>query len=111
MSAFVYVTTQFVAFHRWTEAPDEVAFLRQFHRHVFHVKMLMHVAHNDRDLEFFILKARLEAYIQSKLVGRYVDWSCETMATMILNQFEAAQVDVSEDGENGAVVIETKPSQ
>ena len=111
MPAFIYVTTQFVAFHRWTEAPDEVSFLRQFHRHVFHVKVVLHVSHNDRDLEFFIIKARLENYIQSKLAGRFVDWSCETIATMILDHFQAAQVDVSEDGENGAVVTANPPSQ
>lgn len=105
----VYVTTTFEGFHCWPDAPDEVDFLRSRHRHLFHVKMGVKVDHNDRDQEFFILKRKLERLIEEVFVddamGEYENSSCEDMAQLILSEFvDAVFVEVSEDGENGAIV-------
>lgn len=56
MLKVIYINTSFVGFHRWDSAPEEVAFLRDLHRHIFNVKVTVEVSHNDRDVEFFLLK-------------------------------------------------------
>ena len=33
----LWVTTQLEGFHKWEQAPDEVAYLRERHRHMFGV--------------------------------------------------------------------------
>lgn len=115
--SFIWVTTRFAAFHYWKDAPDEVAFLRSSHRHLFHVKAFWEVKHNDRDLEFFIQKRKLEEYVETHLKDKTFAASCEMLAEKILNALGCAYVDVSEDGENGAIVsgplavVEQKPQQ
>lgn len=100
----IWVTTKFAAFHYWKDAPDQVAFLRSSHRHLFHVKAFWEVNHNDRDLEFFIQKEKLEDYVRTNLEGKTFAASCEMLAEKILNALGCCYVDVSEDGENGAFV-------
>jgi hypothetical protein len=100
----VWVTTRFVGYHRWKDAPDNVSFLRDYHRHVFHVQVAVDVLGHDREVEFFTLKSRVDAYIDHNWAGRKFDASCEHIAADLQKQFGAAWVEVSEDGENGAVV-------
>ena len=104
----VWVTTSFVGFHYWEQAPEEVAFLRNVHRHVFHVKATVDVSHSDRDVEFFILKRNLNIYCQ-KFEGTTFTYSCEQLAAFLgdwlqADNFVVRSVEVSEDGENGARV-------
>jgi hypothetical protein len=100
----VYVKTQFIGYHRWANAPDDVAFLRAYHRHVFHVKVGVEVTHGDREVEFFQFQRKVQDYISAEYEGRYFEKSCEMIAIDLLYRFQAAMVEVSEDGENGAVV-------
>jgi hypothetical protein len=105
MKTSIWVTSQFVGFHRWVNAPDDVAFLRSYHRHVFHVKVHIPVTHQDRDVEFFTFKKRLDAYLSVAFHETKFDQSCEMIAEKILGAFDCASVvEVSEDGENGAIV-------
>lgn len=104
MKTIIWVTTQFVAFHRWRAAPEEVSFLRVYHRHIFKVKMGVLVQHLNREVEFFTLKKELEEYIHLHYSGLEFGKSCELIATEILEVFDAYFVQVSEDGENGALV-------
>jgi len=103
----VFCRTRFEAFHAWADAPDEVAFLRQRHRHEFHVELTVAVAHDDRNVEFILLKRALEDYIDRCLA--HLDYSCEQYAKSIArwaaNTYaQPARCTVSEDGENGARV-------
>ena len=102
----VFCTLEFEGFHSWPEAPEEVGFLRHPHRHMFQVRAEVEVTHDDRDVEFILLKRRIEQKIQKKLEeGAEVStWSCEMWAKWILREFDCYRVEVSEDGENGAVV-------
>lgn len=105
----VWVTTQFEAFHRWKDAPEGVAFLRHYHRHVFKVRVGVAVGHNDRAVEFFQLKEQLDEYLHVHWRGSMTDHSCEAMAQDIVGYLQSQSlsvlyVSVSEDGENGAVV-------
>lgn len=102
---FIIVRTQFVGFHKYENAPDEVAFLKNTHRHLFKVSCELETFHNDRELEFFMVHMTLEReilpFVQLKLE------SCEQMASRILDGLINAygthryySVVVSEDGEN-----------
>lgn len=106
MKTEIYITTSFPAFHAWPKAPEQVAFLRNKHRHTFHVKMLFEVTHDDRQLEFFMVKEEVSNYIRdtyhSKDLGAT---SCEMIGEQLLEHFTlACRVEVSEDLENGVVV-------
>lgn len=112
MTPFAYtlsitVSNQFIAFHRWDEAPDEVAFLRQWHRHVFKVRTTVEVSHANRQEEFFIVQRAVQELIDG-LEGQYVLYSCEQIAELIAQHMQGVkgyilrEVAVSEDGENEA---------
>ena len=116
----VFVTTQFEGLHRWKDAPEEVGFLREYHRHVFHVRFEVDVTEEDRELEFILLKRELTTLVTTLFTGAKLDDSCESMARKIVDFMtreyaccagRAAQCEVSEDGENGAVVGITKEGQ
>lgn len=107
----VYCTTQFQAWHNWPGAPDEVAFLRSMHRHMFHVKVWKAVNHDDRDIEFISFKRDVDQYIGNTFEDEQLEGvSCEMMARAILEKFDAACVLVSEDDENGALVEDVEHS-
>ena len=98
----IIISSQFVGFHSWIDAPEEVAFLRNVHRHLFHIRVGYVVTHRDRQLEFFMEKDKLERELIwiSKL-----NRSCEGYADHILNSNQLAEwAEVFEDGENGARV-------
>jgi len=101
----IWIRFQFEAFHRWKDAPDEVAFLRDRHRHLFHVRVEWEVTHAEREREFFI-EQRAAQQAAARLQGEpdSVEWSCETWASRIMDATGATRVEVSEDGENGATV-------
>jgi 6-pyruvoyl-tetrahydropterin synthase len=105
----VWVTTSFVAFHRWPYAPEETAFLRDYHRHKFGVKVTVTVGGSDREVEFFALKKELDEFAAAFLHGKRSDNSCEMFADAIAAHLAASgytvnSVEVNEDGENGATV-------
>jgi 6-pyruvoyl-tetrahydropterin synthase len=112
MKSTVWVTTEFVGYHCWPDAPNEVSFLRNLHRHLFKVRVEVENK-ADRSVEFFILQRDVKT-ILSVLpthegdVGEHRTMSCEGMAHFIhsnLNEkYNVSSVIVSEDGENGATV-------
>lgn len=115
----VFCTLQVEGTHNWPSCPfDEVSYLRVPHRHVFHIKAHKLVNHDDRDVEFIMLKHQ----IQKHFVERYwAGWtpregfngtalhefgamSCEMIARELIDQFDLCRCEVSEDGENGAIL-------
>lgn len=112
----VWVKARFTALHRWKDAPDEAAFLRDYHRHEFHVELGVKVNHDDRDVEFLKLKNDLQCLLLAVYHNETFDHSCEQVASQILTRYHDAGWDVayckvSEDGENGATVYAVKPLQ
>lgn len=107
----VFATTQFEAYHHWEDAPDQVHFLRNTHRHIFHVKVTLDVEHDDRDIEFIMLKHDIERYTKEVFHRANLDQSsCEMMAQalhrhLLLCEYDDPMtIEVSEDGENGAIL-------
>jgi hypothetical protein len=115
LSKEVYCTLQVEGTHNWPGCPfDEVAYLRDVHRHVFHVKAYKKVTHNDRDTEFIMLKHQIIKYMDVKYGVNYDGehrhlcvfgaMSCEMIAADLIKHFGLSRCDVSEDNENGAIV-------
>lgn len=107
LSSYVWVTTSFPGFHRWKDAPEECKYLRDWHRHIFHVKLYKKVSHDNRDIEFIKLKNKVTLYLNETYAHAKFDNSCEQIAKNLLDNFDAECVEVSEDGENGALVCKT----
>lgn len=112
ISTNIVVKTQFESLHQWPKAPNEVEFLRHPHRHIFHVKVTLPVNHDDRELEFFMVKKKVDEYIVGEINQRGFlgTMSCEQIALQILKYLTViytipyATVEVFEDDENGAIV-------
>jgi len=109
---FIRVRTQFEGFHYYPDANEidtRIAFLEHPHRHLFKVEAKISVEHTDRELEFFLVKWALEAFIKS---GNQNHKSCEMIATDILEKHlipsygakRYYEVTVSEDGESDGIV-------
>ena len=116
----IFVTTQFEGLHRWKDAPEKVSFLREYHRHMFHVRFEVEVTKEDRDIEFILLKRELNRLIEILFVGTKLDDSCEMIAKRICDFMtrkrhlcagRACTCEISEDGENGAIVGITEEGQ
>ena len=124
MTIWAIVRFQFEGWHRWKDAPeiDEktgyyLDFLRNIHRHIFHVEIWISQKHNERDIEYLSFKNWLIDPIQDTVYTTVQDRfgiteedSCETMATKIKKFIKDSYPDrkvkvfVFEDGENGACV-------
>jgi hypothetical protein len=102
----VFCTLQFIATHSWPDCPFETeSYLRDTHRHVFHIKAFKQVTHNDRDVEFIGLKNQIIYYLLDKYpTGEFGAKSCEMLAIELISEFNLSRCSVDEDGENGAVV-------
>lgn len=113
----VYCTLQIPGIHRWLNCPyDEVKYLRDYHRHVFHIKATIQVCHDDRDVEFIMLKNKIDKYLREQYfdptqqVCMFGDRSCEMIAQDLISTFSLIECEVSEDGENGSIVTVVQQS-
>lgn len=109
MHTNIVIKLQIEGFHYWKDAPDQVAFLRDNHRHIFHFEIEKEVLHDDRDIEIILFKRKVQKYIQEKYkdaegICQFGAKSCEMLAKEIALKFGAKVVRVLEDDENGAVV-------
>jgi hypothetical protein len=109
----IWVTFQLEGFHQWKDAPEEVDYLRNVHRHMFHFKVGLEVFSNDREVEFHILKNFLLEMVghdfsltMNKEIGE--GESCEKIAESVRDILQqeyglrrALDIEVSEDGECG----------
>ena len=108
----IWVTFQHEGIHCYPAASelDGVEFLQYPHRHMFHFRVEMEVFHDDRDVEFILLKRELSGlYKDDTLMLDYK--SCEMIARELLDYITRGYPDrnvtisVSEDGENGATLV------
>jgi len=106
---YIVVRFQFEGFHHYPNAPNEVDFLRKPHRHVFHCEIKLPVAHNDRELEFIMVKQHLQKFAASKyffdMKTKSCEMICEDLLEEITNKYGLRKditISVFEDAENGA---------
>lgn len=113
----VAIKTNYEGVHCYPEAPEQVAYLRSPHRHIFGVRVEVQVFDDDREIEFILLKHQVNDYLQSHFgddnVWQMGRLSCEQVCKGILKYLFAFvkwpeqrfwSVTVDEDGENGATV-------
>lgn len=108
--AYIWVTFARHGIHRYPAAPDQVAYLREPHRHLFKFKVMLSVTHDDREVEFHMLQTWLLSLFDSGVLE--LDYkSCEMLARELSREIQAKygawrtiEVEVSEDGECGAIV-------
>lgn len=106
MKSIVYCTIALEGFHDWPGAPEDVSFLRVTHRHIFNIIAYKEVHHNDRDVEFILLKREITdrlnlAYGSPMVLG---STSCEQLALRLILECDLVACNVSEDNENGAIL-------
>lgn len=88
----------------------EVGYLQTMHRHNFGIECKLPVNHDNRDVEFIMLKHRVEKYLYSEFSDtnyhclNFKSMSCEMIAKELLTKFGFCYVKVDEDGENYAEV-------
>ena len=114
VNRYIQVTFQKEGIHCYPAAGlepalKEVQFLAYPHRHIFHFKVTVGVTHNDRDIEFIILKRWMESLYSDSVIN--IDYkSCEMLAEdligMLRNKYgdRYYRVEVFEDNENGGIV-------
>jgi transglutaminase-like putative cysteine protease len=112
----IWVTWRREGIHKYPAAltdPNlaDVEFLGYPHRHIFHFRVWIDVFHNDRDLEFIQFKRWCESLYNSDNSVLSLDHkSCEMMADDLYIQIaqrypgRVVHIEVSEDGENGALI-------
>lgn len=108
---WIWVTFEKEGIHRYPQAATDpaladVSFLAHPHRHVFKFRVEITVEHDDRDIEFILLKRELEALFSDGILQ--LDYkSCEMIALDLYTYLNEKypnrdiQIEVSEDGENG----------
>lgn len=106
----IFVTFDVVGFHQWPGATGRRAYLADRHRHKFHFRVEMPVAHCEREVEFHDLldDARCRV-LRMAPNGEFGGQSCESIAEGLLRYLVATYrrpvvVTVSEDNEVGAIV-------
>lgn len=114
MRTTIWVKFQKEGIHRYPEAAtdpklESVSFLASPHRHIFHFRVEMEVFHDNRDVEFIMLKRELEQLYADNILQLNFQ-SCEMMARSLLKYLQDTygtryySVTVSEDDENGATI-------
>lgn len=105
----IWVTFEKHGFHRYPDAPEEVLYLRELHRHLFKFKVRISTCHNDREIEFHMFQNWLKSLYTTEQMN--IDHkSCEMLAEELMEKIlikypgRDVEVDVSEDGECGATV-------
>lgn len=116
MKSFIFVKTQKEGFHFWKDAPAQISFLRNVHRHIFFIETYISIKHNNREIEFFMFKKEVESMITNIWYKYNLDnigcsgVSCEMISnelrTKIIELYPKREVRiyVSEDNENGSYI-------
>lgn len=112
MKKMVYSKFQIEALHNWPGCPiEEVSYLRDLHRHVFHFVCYKKITHDDRDIEFIQFGHQAKEYVMNKYwddekrLCIFGAKSCEMLADELISEFDLDMCDVSEDNENGTIFI------
>lgn len=115
-SSYIFVNFDFEALHRYPDAPEEVEYLKNPHRHIFKVRVDIEVHHDDREIEFIMFKHFLQGLPKAyDLDFMSCEMLCDFFHEKICEEYDLNNVrdintpprrvtiEVSEDGENGAV--------
>ena len=110
MKTSIIVKLQVEGVHCWPDCDiEEVSFLKQPHRHIFHIACKKEVRHDDRDIEIIQFKHRIHDYLRAKYSNgnmcEFGAMSCEMLARELMQFFGLCYCSVLEDNENGAEIV------
>jgi len=111
MRTSIIVRLQVEGLHQWKGCDiEDVMFLAEPHRHIFHIECRKKVSHNDRDIEIICFKRSIqrylaETYAKGGIVCNFGGMSCEMIAMELTKKFNLTYCSVLEDNENGAEVV------
>lgn len=105
MKKWIKIKSNFIGYHSYPYAPENVAFLRNVHRHIFGVSVKIEILDDlNRELEFFTELEKLNRFLKHNYEGKTFTSSCEMIAQTILDNLlyldRKLEVEVDEDGEN-----------
>lgn len=107
----VWATHTSSGFHAWVGAKGERAYLGSRHRHLFRTTVWIDVLHEDREIEFHDLRDEVAEVMQDR--RDFGPRSCESIAQEVMAAIlkrwpdRRCSVEVSEDGECGAIVYDS----
>lgn len=115
MTTKVIATCKVPGWHAWANAPAEVSYLRDSHRHLFTFKVECPTNDPDREIEFHLMQSDVLAVVWGMYPHRpkphgvnFGFRSCESIAWEVglelRTTFPITAVEVWEDDENGARV-------
>jgi hypothetical protein len=109
MTVLVKTYNEVPGLHYWSEAPDEVCFLRSKHRHLFCISCFFEVGHANRERELLITQDVIEQYLCNKYPRSehcidFGEMSCEMIAVDLVNNLGCISCEVLEDGKGGTLV-------
>lgn len=116
--SYIRLNLRLPGIHCWPNASDEVAFLRNEHRHVFITDIYIGVEHDDRQYEFYLLEKEINKklreafeYNQEFSVFYFGGMSCEKIAREVFELvrglgYDVFRVEVCEDGYSAGGVVE-----
>ncbi len=114
METQIIINLQVEGLHMWESLDEstheEVKYLKYPHRHIFKIKAYKLVTHADRDIEIIMLKRNVSRYLETQYYDpdfnccNFESRSCEMIAQELAVLFNFDEVEVLEDGENGARV-------
>lgn len=114
----IIINTNFEGIHHWPDAPEQYGYLRNPHRHMFFVNVII-PTDTSRQIEFIDAKHFVDETIPKLTVEppyindirNYGAKSCETIAEQLIDHIsrkwgikQGIRVKVLEDNENGAEV-------
>ena len=107
MKRLIVTYNQIEGFHRYPDAPDFCAYLKERHRHLFVIRCSFIVTHNEREIEINQRQRDIESFLQTNY-GKPCEFggmSCESIAEILLMEFPCIDsVTVLEDGYGGATL-------
>ena len=111
MKTTIVCKLQVEGIHQWSKCPyDDVKFLKDPHRHIFHIECEKKVNHDDRDVEFIRFKREILDYLHDKYADgeccKFGDMSCEMIAKELVQEYDLEKCAVFEDNENDSVVYQ-----
>lgn len=97
--------------HKWDGCNiQQVSYLKDYHRHMFHITVTKKVTDSDREVEIICLKNEIRRALEDRFpnkIGDAIDFqgsSCEQIASYLVQTLHLSYCSVLEDGENGAAV-------
>lgn len=107
---YIWWTFQKEGIHSYPEAAidpelEDVKFLANDHRHIFHFKIFIEIFHDNRDKEWIKEKRYCESLFNNELNLNYK--SCEMIGRNLYEKIKDRYphrnivIEISEDGENG----------